>query len=80
MEYRGIEIVDIPSGMGGTLPAAIAGKEHSDGRTPVICLHEEFYPNWLLTVPTDQIKPATWRLSKFAKRCIDSRLPSLARV
>lgn len=59
MEYLGIKLVNIPSGLGGTLPAALTGHEH-DGQVTVICLHDEFYPNWVLTVAAADIKPWTW--------------------
>ena len=72
MQYMGTEIVNIPSGMGGVLPAAIAQK-HDDGTTQVVCLHEKFYPNWLLTVKADEISPCTYRLTEFAKKCIRER-------
>lgn len=68
--YRNIELVDIPSGMGGTLPAAIA----KDGdEVQVICLHPEYYTNWLLTVNKSDCKPMSYRLTDSMKKIIDSR-------
>jgi hypothetical protein len=67
--------VDIPSGMGGTLPAAIAAK-HEDGTTQVICLHEEYFPDYLLTIKTELLIPISYALSDFAKKCIQKRLTS----
>jgi hypothetical protein len=72
----GIELVDIPSGMGGTLPAAIAAR-HEDGTTQVICLHEEYFPNYLFTVKTELLRPISYRLSAFARKCIHERLPAV---
>jgi hypothetical protein len=75
--YLGIRLVCIPSGMGGVLPAAVAA-EHEDGTTQVVCLHEEFFPNWLLTVKTSEIKPNTYRLSEFAQKIIRERVRKVA--
>jgi hypothetical protein len=69
--YRNIELLDIPSGMGGTLPAAVAS-ENDDG-LQVICLHPEFFTNWLLTVQRNECKPMSYRLNDDMKRIIDSR-------
>jgi len=71
--FLGVRLVCIPSGMGGVLPAAVAA-EHNDGTTQVICLHEEFYPNWLLTVKTSEIKPNTYQISEFGKKIIRERM------
>ena len=71
MQYRNIELLDIPSGMGGTLPAAVASDNGEE--LQVICLHEEFYSNWLLTVKRSQCKPMTYKLNNNMKRIIDSR-------
>lgn len=68
MQYRNIELLDIPSGMGGTLPAARTGDE-----IQVICLHSEYYTNWLLTVKKSECKPMSYRLDDKMKRIIDSR-------
>lgn len=76
MEYRGIKLVDIPSGMGGAFPAAVAAAGAEE--TQVICLHEEFYPNWLLTVKTSELKPFSYRITPRMKRIIDSRLQGAA--
>jgi len=75
-EYKGIKLVDIPSGLGGTLPAAIAGEPHSDGLVPVICLHSEFYTNWLMVCKPESLRPMSSMLNTRMKRIINSRLVS----
>lgn len=69
--YRNIELLDIPSGMGGTLPAAVASE--TDDGLQVICLHPEFFTNWLLTVDRAECKPMSYRLNDDMKRIIDNR-------
>lgn len=71
MQYLGIEIIDIPSGMGGTLPAAIA--EDHGNELQVICLHEQFFTDWLLTVNKAEIKPCSYTLTPFMKNIIQRR-------
>jgi hypothetical protein len=57
--------------MGGTLPAAVA---HDYGEElAVICLHDEFYPNYLLTVKAKDVKPLSWKLKPSMKKMIDER-------
>jgi hypothetical protein len=70
--FEGVELIDIPSGMGGTLPAAIAA-DHGE-ELDVICLHHEFFPNWVLTVKRADTKPWTWgALNNRMKKIIRSR-------
>ena len=71
MQYRNIELLDIPSGMGGVLPPAIAA-DHGE-ELQVICLHPEYLNNWLLTVKRSECKPISYRLDDKMKRIIDSR-------
>ena len=59
--------------MGGTLPAAVAA-DHGD-ELQVICLHDEFWPNWLLTVKASEVKPFSWTLKPAMKKMIDGRKP-----
>lgn len=73
MQYLGVELVNIPSGMGGVLPAAVASR-NDDGSCQVICLHQEYFPNWLLTVKPEGISPFTYPLTDFAKKCIRERI------
>lgn len=73
VQYRGIDLVDIPSGMGGVLPAAVA-QRHDDGTMQVICLHDEFYPNWLLTVKQTDTKPFSYSISDRIKKILDKRI------
>lgn len=54
-EFNLNEVVDIPSGMGGTLPALILAKP-DDETYQVRCIHQEFYPMWLLTIKAKNIK------------------------
>lgn len=72
MQYRNIELLDIPSGMGGILPAARCGVETGE-EIQVICLHPEYYTNWLLTVKKSECNPMTYRLDDKMKRIIDGR-------
>jgi hypothetical protein len=72
-EYRGVKLRDIPSGMGGVLPVAVSNEV--DGTTWVVCLHDEFFPNWVLTVPSAELRPFSHRLDAHMKKIIDSRLP-----
>lgn len=71
MQYRNIEILDIPSGMGGTLPAAVAS-ENDDG-LQIICLHPEYFTNWLLTVDRTECRPMSYKLDDKMKCIIDGR-------
>lgn len=71
--YRGVQLVEIPSGMGGTLPAAVAARLDG-GEVQVICLHPEYFPNFLLSVKATELQPFTYTLTSFAKECIDGRL------
>lgn len=71
--YKGFTLIDIPSGMGGVLPAAIS-KDNGESLT-VICLHEEYYPNWVLTVERSQVRPFSYKLNDAMKKTIDSRIP-----
>lgn len=74
-EYRGAKLVDIPSEMGGSLPAALTGHQDEDGRVYVVCLHPEFYTNWVFTAAPANIKPWTWgSLTPAMKRIIASRV------
>jgi hypothetical protein len=69
--YNGIELVDIPSGMGGHFPAAIANDEGDTLK--VICLHPDYYNNWVLQVKRSQVKPFSYRLTDDMKKIIDER-------
>lgn len=70
--YKNVSLCCIPSGMGGVLPAAIA-KDHGEQLT-VICLHEEYFPNWVLTINKSDIKPNSYQLVDSYKRIINGRL------
>ena len=72
MTYLGVEIVTFPSGMGGVLPAAVAAR-YEDGTAQIICLHEEYFSNWLLTVKQEELKHCSCRLTEFAKQIIKER-------
>ncbi|MFO0958252.1 MAG: hypothetical protein U0800_12635 [Isosphaeraceae bacterium] len=72
MIFLGIEVVNISSGMGGVLPAAVAAR-HDNDTAQVICLHEVYFPSWLLTVKQADITPYTTKLTEFAKRIIKER-------
>lgn len=72
IKYKNIELVDIPSGMGGTLPAAVAVDNGED--LQVICLHHEFYPACLLNVKRKDVKPMTWTLKPSMKKIINKRM------
>lgn len=71
--YKGFGLVDIPSGMGGVLPAAVS-KDNGENLT-VICLHAEYFPNWVLTVDKSQVKQFSYKLDDNMKKIIDSRIP-----
>lgn len=71
MQYRNIELIDIPSGMGGLLPAAVAA-DHGDD-LQVICLHPEYFNNWLLSVKRSECRPMSYKLTDGMRRIIDSR-------
>lgn len=71
--YRGLKLVDIPSGMGGVLPAAVS-RENEDGTYTVICLHSEYFPNWVLTVNADDCRHFTYKLDDDMKKIIDGRV------
>lgn len=71
-QYLGVELCNIPSGMGGVLPAAKVGHVH-EGKEQVICLHSEYYPNWVLTVNQNEITPNTHNLNDFMKATIKQR-------
>ena len=73
-QYKNTELVDIPSGLGGVLPAAIAEKRETE--STVICLHPHFYTNWVLTVDNKDLKPISSYLSDDMAKIIDSRLNS----
>ena len=66
------EYVDTPSGMGGTLPGVVA----YDGgdELQVICLHGEFFTNWLFNVRRDQCKPLSYRLDDDMRRIVRRRM------
>ena len=70
-KYAGTKLIDIPSGMGGTLPAAIAA-DHGE-TLQVVCLHHEFYTNWILTVKKSETKPFSYHLTNGMKKIIQSR-------
>ncbi|PKD40491.1 hypothetical protein CWO84_10160 [Methylomonas sp. Kb3] len=70
--YKGFKLVNIPSGMGGVLPAVVS---KDNGMTlTVICLHEEYFPNWVLTVERNNIKPFSYRLDHRMRYIIESRI------
>lgn len=69
--YRGIELVNIPSGMGGALPAAVASEDAEELR--VICLHPEYFTDWVLTVKRSEVTPMTYPLNSAMKAIIDKR-------
>lgn len=71
MIYQGLKLVDIPSGMGGTLPAAIAADHGKE--LQVIGLHHEFFTNWLLTVNAADTKQFSYTLTDAMKKIITSR-------
>ena len=71
--YRNIPIVSFPSGMGGWLPGAVALDDPESSSLVVICLDEQFFTNWVLSVPRSQVKANQHELSEAAKRIIDSR-------
>lgn len=66
------EYIDIPSGMGGTLPAVIAN--HHGEYVQVICLHPEFFPGWLMTVRRDECRPMTYQLTEAMQAIAKRRL------
>lgn len=71
MQYRNTELLDIPSGMGGIFPAAVAA-DHGE-ELQVICLHPEYFTNWLLSVKRSECQPMTYKLDDKMRRIIDSR-------
>lgn len=71
-EYRGIELVDMPSGMGGKLPAAVAMDEGE--ALQVLCIHPDYFNNFLMTVPRSQCEPCSYRLTRDMMRLIDQRI------
>ena len=64
--------------MGGVLPAAVARRGETE--TQVICLHDEFYTNYLLTVQTSEITPFTYPLTQRMKAIIDDRLQTITKA
>lgn len=70
--YRTIELLNIPSGMGGVLPAAVA-EDHGE-KLQVICLHSEYFNNWLLTVNRADCSVMSSALSKDMKSIINKRI------
>ncbi|MGZ8528944.1 MAG: hypothetical protein ACXWYM_00005, partial [Candidatus Binatia bacterium] len=73
-------MVSIPSGMGGTFPAVLckAGDElqpDADGNVQVICVHKEFYPDWLMTVAAKDVKmhDPLYYFGAFAKKIVNRR-------
>jgi hypothetical protein len=71
-EYKGFKLVDIPSGLGGVLPAVISYEY--DDKYSVICLHDEYFTNWALQIDKDKIKPMSCVLTDAMKALIESRL------
>lgn len=71
--YKGIEIVSIPSGMGGVLPAAVA-MEFDSGEMNVICLHDEYFPNWVFTTKREVVSEYTYPLTASEIAKIEGRL------
>jgi hypothetical protein len=71
--WNGIRLVDIPSGMGGTFPAAVAA-DHGE-KLDVICLHPDFFNNWLLTVKAEDVRPFSYALTAPMRRIIRDRRP-----
>lgn len=70
-EYAGVELVDIPSGMGGVFPAAVLA-DHGD-EIQVVCLHGHYYTDWVLTVKRADTRACTYTITRDMKRIIDSR-------
>lgn len=71
-EYNGVQLCNIPSRMGGVFPAARTGSKH-EGKEQVICLHPEFWTNWVLTIKEDEISTASFELTPAMKKIINSR-------
>jgi hypothetical protein len=70
--YKGLKLVDIPSGLGGVLPAVISYEW--DDKYSVICLHDEYFTNWMLQIDKDKVKPMSYTLTDAMKAIIESRL------
>ena len=52
--FKAGDVVNIPSGMGGILPALLLAS-HSDGTYQVRCIHHEYFPLYLLTVKKSDV-------------------------
>jgi len=64
-------VVNIPSGLGGVLPALVLNEAvDSEGKIQVRCIHEEFYPLWILNVPVADIKPCLSKLHPIKERVL----------
>lgn len=69
MQYKGIDVIAIPSGKGDYTPAAIVNK--CNKKFQVICLET----NWLLTVKESDTTAFSGELTDNMKNIINSRLP-----
>lgn len=74
-EYMGVRLVDIPSGMGGTLPAAVARVDVENGEYQVICLHHEFFPDHMLSAKISECHEMSYKLTPAMKAMIARRHP-----
>ena len=72
--YKGFRLVNVPSGLGGSLPAALL--EEIDAKVKVLCLHSEFYPGWTLKFDASHVKPLSYRLTAEMRDVIDNYIAS----
>lgn len=71
MEIKNNIVVNIPSGLGGVLPALVLNDVvDSEGKIQVRCIHHEYYPLWILHVPAAEIKPCLSELHQLEKRVL----------
>lgn len=64
-DFKEGDLVYIPSGLGGVLPAVVLFKDIDSYQ--VRCIHQEFYPMWLLSVKNENIKRFDGLLTKTEK-------------
>jgi hypothetical protein len=72
--FHGVKLCNIPSGMGGVFPAAICSDPDDKDNVQVVCLHSDYFTNWVLSVKVADIKPLTYQLSEEMKNIILSRV------
>jgi len=72
--YRGLYLVNIPCANDDPLPCAIVNKFARYNEYQVICLDQQRYTDWLLTVDCGLVMPFKGELDAAQKQLIDKRM------